>query len=203
MFTRDHESQPFVVFRSGTVFPASRISWTAPFARASPCFAVAKLGFQTVADVFCHDLPRSLLCRSREKTHLLGVHRSTSAQASVGPAVATHSTGPAVRSTTWKIFPPSLVVEMAPGPFFQIIPLPTSPCRASQKAIEFGTSEAGVRDAGLTLFDGARCTGFALCLAPPHPLDAASSESPKSAETRARGTDRVTARRLIHEPAIG
>jgi hypothetical protein len=114
-------------------------------ASASPCLAVAKLGFQTTAGIFCHDLPRSLLCRSREKTQsLVGVQRSTSAQASLEPAVSTHETGPGVRSTTWKALPPSYVAEIAPVVFLQVTPLPTRPCRASQKAIEFGTSEAGV-----------------------------------------------------------
>jgi hypothetical protein len=44
----------------------------------------------------------------------------------------------------WKVLPPSLVAEMAPVVFFQVTPLPTRPWSASQKAIEFGTREAGV-----------------------------------------------------------
>lgn len=127
--------------------------WTTALASASPCLAVAKLGFQTTADVFCHDLPRSLLRRSREKTQLLGVQCSTSAQALLEPAVATHETGPGARSTTRKVFPPSLVAEMAPVVFLQVTPLPMRPCFASQKAIEFGTSEAGVPGTDFALFD--------------------------------------------------
>ena len=88
-----------------------------------------------------HVRPSSELFKSREKAQLSGVQRSTSAQASCEPAVETHTTGPGVRSTTWKVFPPSLVVETAPVVFLQVTPLPTTPCSASQKAIEFGTSE--------------------------------------------------------------
>lgn len=191
-FWRVHVSPPFEVLRSDPVFSSDRRPRTAALARASPCFAVAKLGFQTIADVFCHDLPRSLLCRSREKTQPLGVQRSTSAQASFEPAVETHATGPGVRSTTWKVLPPSSVAEMAPVVFLQVIPLPTRPCRASQKAIEFGTREDGVLCARFVLWDVETRVDFALCLLPWHPLSAASSESPSSSETRTRGNALAT-----------
>ena len=192
MFWRVHESPPFVVFTSGTALPAYRMSWTAALASASPCSAVAKLGFQTTADVFCHDLPASLLCRSRDKEQPPGPHLSTSAQASFGPAVETHETGPGVRSTTRNVFPPSLVVEMAPVDFLQVIPLPTRPCSASQKAIELGTSEAGVFCAGLVLCDLETRVDLALCLVLWHPLSAASSNSASSSGTRTRGNALIT-----------
>lgn len=184
MFWRVHESPPSVVFTSGPVLPAYRRPRMTVLASASPCFAVAKLGFQTTADFFCHDLPRSPLCRSREKTQsLVGVQRSTSAQASLEPAVSTHETGPGVRSTTWKVLPPSLVAEIAPLVFLQVIPLPTRPCSASQKAIEFGTREARVFTTGFTLV---LCARFVLCPAPPHPPSATSRKKPSSSETRTR-----------------
>src|SRR5439155_3222198 len=108
-----------------------------PGASASPSSGVAKLAPTTSGTVASDHV--------RPPLTLFRVCPPGSSAHAVRPATCTRRTGRTVRTTTWRVRPPSSVAAIVPpkqGPpsLQNCQPVPSSPCCASRNAIALGTS---------------------------------------------------------------